>query len=650
MKHPRPTPATTRSDCRRMESYPACLAGALAILCLPLTVQAGYTSNGDNYLQASTWVGYTSTGTLLIDADFDFSTAALSIGQSTGANGTVTVTGTGTSLTVGDNLLIGSAGRGTVNLEMGATMTTNKSIYVGQRGTARLNISSGAVLTSYGSSAYPAYNTVNIGSTTAGAASVTVDGAGSRWNVPTMGIGVGSTTYSRAGTLTISNGGVVSATGIGVTQGSSLLVTGLDPVTHAAATLDLSGSFRIDSTTAGAAMISAGGVLNAQGNSFIGSYQGDEGAMTVTGTGSQVNVVGNMTIAASSGRGTLTVADGGLFSVSTTGSALGTGNGTLTVGAMPSSSNPGTPIGVAVLNIGTGGAAGKLNVREVYGFVYSTDYVPPADSTVIFNHNETGYEFTNSAGDGILINGGTKVRQVSGTTLFTAANDYRGGTQITGGRLVINNTSGSGTGSGAVTVSGKGKITGKITVQSGGATLPGNSQILSAGNVKYESGSTAKFTLGAPATTGQPPTAGTDYDRIDLIGVLEIEAGATLELQLTASTMQYLHDLNGNQALGNYFLFTVDSSPILGDFDFLSLTLDGITYTQSILDGRATFSEFDLAFDVGYTGNAATNSLLGGRDLTVQVSSVPEPLTGCLLVMGAVAGMTRRRRKMVAVA
>jgi autotransporter-associated beta strand protein len=76
-------------------------------------------------------------------------------------------------------------------------------------------------------------------------------------------------------------------------------------------------------------------------------------------------------------------------------------------------------------------------------------------------------------------NFGTLVKTGPGTMELTAANQYQGPTTISGGTLLVNNTSGSGTGSGSVTVqsggtlAGHGTITGDITVQSGGTLAPG---------------------------------------------------------------------------------------------------------------------------------------------------------------------------------
>src|SRR5262249_7269814 len=76
--------------------------------------------------------------------------------------------------------------------------------------------------------------------------------------------------------------------------------------------------------------------------------------------------------------------------------------------------------------------------------------------------------------------------------LSNNANNYSGGTTVTAGSLLVNNSSGSGTGTGAVTVQngatlgGEGRINGALTVQNGGILTPGNGTT-----------PTAIFTLGA---------------------------------------------------------------------------------------------------------------------------------------------------------
>ena len=66
-----------------------------------------------------------------------------------------------------------------------------------------------------------------------------------------------------------------------------------------------------------------------------------------------------------------------------------------------------------------------------------------------------------------------------GTVALWGNNTYGGGTTVSGGTLLVNNTAGSGTGSGTVTVAGGGTlggngiISGPVTVQAGGTLSPG---------------------------------------------------------------------------------------------------------------------------------------------------------------------------------
>ena len=68
-----------------------------------------------------------------------------------------------------------------------------------------------------------------------------------------------------------------------------------------------------------------------------------------------------------------------------------------------------------------------------------------------------------------------------GTQTLSGANTYSGGTLVSGGILIVNNTSGSGTGTGDVTVNstatlgGKGSISGAVTILFGGTLSPGTS-------------------------------------------------------------------------------------------------------------------------------------------------------------------------------
>jgi len=107
-----------------------------------------------------------------------------------------------------------------------------------------------------------------------------------------------------------------------------------------------------------------------------------------------------------------------------------------------------------------------------------------------------------------------------GTMRVTAANAYSV-TTISAGRLLVNNTSGSGTGSGAVTVNGgtlagTGTIAGAVTVNSGGTISPGTS-------------------IGTLTLHSTPIFSGTNFMEIDRNG------GAPLadKIVLTSGTLTY---------------------------------------------------------------------------------------------------------------
>src|SRR4030095_8114536 len=109
------------------------------------------------------------------------------------------------------------------------------------------------------------------------------------------------------------------------------------------------------------------------------------------------------------------------------------------------------------------------------------------------------------------IEGGSLQKIGTGILMLTGANTYTGGTTIEGGKLVVNNRTGSGTGSGAVQVNagilaGRGTIAGAVIVGTGGgagaALAPGRKgtktdplTILSA--LTFQLDSTYKFELKA---------------------------------------------------------------------------------------------------------------------------------------------------------
>ncbi len=113
-----------------------------------------------------------------------------------------------------------------------------------------------------------------------------------------------------------------------------------------------------------------------------------------------------------------------------------------------------------------------------------------------------------------------------GTVVFTAANTYGGGTEVLGGALLVNNTTGSGTGTGAVTVTagalgGNGFIvtTAGVAVSAGAILRPGDPTV---------SGGLGALTVTAPVT-------------------LNAAGGSILDFQISRTTS----DVNASNLLAN---------------------------------------------------------------------------------------------------
>jgi autotransporter-associated beta strand protein len=133
-----------------------------------------------------------------------------------------------------------------------------------------------------------------------------------------------------------------------------------------------------------------------------------------------------------------------------------------------------------------------------------------------------------------------------GTINLSNANTYSSGTTISAGRLLVNNTTGSGTGSGGVTVNGgtlggNGTIAGAVVVNSGGTVSPGQS-------------------IGTLTLNSAPTFSGTNFMEINRNG------GAPLadKIVLTSGTMNYGGTLvvsNAGAALTGGEGFTLFSAP-----------------------------------------------------------------------------------------
>jgi autotransporter-associated beta strand protein len=255
----------------------------------------------------------------------------------------------------------------------------------------------------------------------------------------------------------------------------------------------------------------------------------------------------------------------------------------------------------------------------------------------------------------------------TGSGIFTlarsAGNSYAGGTTINGGTLLVNNTTGSGTGTNSVVVNsgavlgGTGIISGAVTVNSGGHIAPGASiESLDVGSMTFASGSILDFELGT--------VAGTDIS--DLLNVTTTNGltinGGTLNLTNAAgmtggfyTLIDYAGTLNGS--LGNISLGTVPAgftyslfNETVGKTIQLEVTAPGDFNHDGTVDGadyvvwrkgsgtKYTAADYDswrAHFGQTYTPGAGA-----------QLSAVPEPAACVLLaVVGAALAFVSRRHR-----
>ena len=268
--------------------------------------------------------------------------------------------------------------------------------------------------------------------------------------------------------------------------------------------------------------------------------------------------------------------------------------------------------------------------------------------------------------NGSATGGLSVIKSGTGTLTYTAANTYTGTTTVSGGTLEVNNTTGSGTGTGAVTLQtstilgGSGIITGPVTVESGGMISPGEGAALGTSNktLTYTAASATAVTID-------------DGGQIQLGITTEVFNSSAFAAAIqgggAADALDYLTGAGAGE-LGSW-----NAVPGAGDADFINLTGTGSNLslgtgagTLTILDNGylASTPEFGDVFNlmdwtqlsvIGGTFDAATDfnlPVLGSgfawdtsAFTTYGVIAVaPEPSRVVLLALGLFFGFFRRRR------
>jgi fibronectin-binding autotransporter adhesin len=344
---------------------------------------------------------------------------------------------------------------------------------------------------------------------------------------------------------------------------ASLLTGALSLVKSGSGTLTLTGT----NTNTGTTTVS-GGTLSLGS----GAARGTSGITVNTGATLEFNgtnlFVANHGTAVDNAR-VVTVDSGTLLATTLADTRIG--NITLTNGGTWTSNRTLAAFDVLLANTSTGAAtvtvsgvgastmngAGGIHLQGVQNFnVADTTSSSASDLNVSMILDNPG----SSAGAA----GGVNKLGV-GTMTLSAANSYAGGTTVNAGTLLVNNTTGSGTGTGAVNVSalatlgGTGTISGLTTVVSTGVLSPnttGTIGTLTLNGGLTTTGASLVFDLSSPASS----------DKLDL--------GATGVLTSTGGLNAFT--FAGTPTAGTYTLIDYGTfSGVIGDFS-APMTVNGM--------------------------------------------------------------------------
>jgi len=454
-------------------------------------------------------------------------------------------------------------------------------------------------------------------------------------------------TFTLDGTLNLS-GGNSSANGTKFTyfaglSGSGSVNTPTDFASAKAATLVFEGG-------SGSSIFSGGLNLTQSPNTTFSLIQSGSGRQALTGvvaysgstaiTGGGVLQFGNNTVT-TIGAGNIALSGG---TSANGGSILGLGNSggsfARSVGTGSNAIQMAGYAGFAAYGIDqtvtlqsgsslTWGSSGFLTGSSalVLGHSTATNKVTLTNDLNLGNASRSVLVHKGSAAvDGVLsgvLSNGSLVKDGDGTLQVTGNNAYAGGTTISAGTLLIGNSAGSATGTGAVSLAA-------------GATLGGGN---AAGTTGFISG---LVTTGGTTSMLAPGTNG--IGTLNLTGGLSASAGATFNFELgTSSDLINTGALTGSAAADGLIFNLANGGGLTAGvaytlLDFTSAT--GLDYSDLMAGNIASGFALDTSFGNGGFFIDSTNGLL-----QVQFAAVPEPSALALggLVLPFLARYLRRR-------
>ncbi len=562
-------------------------------------------------------VGDGAAGTLTASGGATIEADTTVAGRGAGGVGTITLTGDGTRLTNAFGLYVGFGGQGELEILDGAAASAGSMVVlgsgegsfgslvvsgVGSRLDAGSDAASGPQLWigemfGAGEMAIELGGVVRTGVSYVDTGTVSVDGAGSRWEAAFLDL------IDDDSSLTITNGGAVDAGSILIadTGSASISVDGagswlgsdgaviMGAFEGSAGSLTLSGGasaefgdyLSVGEQGSGTVVVRSGATLTSATGDI--GYDGNAvGMATVTGAGSRWDSGGFVLGSFGSSAGTLVVADGGTASAGAGGFLLANEedtSGTIVVGAASGEDAQ---------------AAGTVAGTEIrFG---------AGDGRLVFNH--TGLP---DGGDlrlaPVLTGAGTILHEHGTTYLDGDSSTFSGLTSVTGGRLMVMADLG-----GSVEVTGGGFLGGVSTIGSGagsvvtigdGGTLgPGDPVgILTIdGNLVFQTGST--FEVGLRSVLPS--------DAVSVTGTVDAEGGRVRVVALDAETSYA--DGGRHRILDTQGGFLSQFEGVDSESAFLTFLLDHSAHGLDLIvrtgDGAIDFSDAALTPNQRATASA----------------------------------------------
>jgi fibronectin-binding autotransporter adhesin len=405
--------------------------------------------------------------------------------------------------------------------------------------------------------------------------------------------------------------------------------------------LSLNGAgFDTGSGTLGALTTTGGGTTTYAGPITVASNA------TINAGGGTLNLTGGIvkhaTVLTFTGGGTIVVTDNGIVGnlpnsdlivsettllVQTANSYLGPtyirNGGTLESNA--ANALPSSPARSALILDDSGSGSSTLALTGGFNQT-AASLTGSGTSTVNLNNNKltVGADSGSTTFHGTIEgSGGSLEKDGESTLILTGANTHTGGTTVSAGTLRVNNSTGSGTGSGAVSVTsgatlgGTGSIQGDTTIGTGATHAPGALSTVGeqhfSGDLTYAAGSIFEWDL----TASGENMAGMAFDMVGADGDIVVD--------------------QNNSVFKIVFGEGVDMSEQFWKPSYVTPTWAMTSIFHKAFISDSAFSTVQTSIDVSQYGSFSINST------TLQWNAVPEP-TSALAGLLLAAGLLRRRR------